>query len=138
MIYFFRALNDDLEEFITSLNNLTRGTAHYWAMTYARNAFHTVDYFLINRTRKLLHRLYPKKSHKWIKGKHFKPDRNGKSNDNYIFTNPETGSQLLKMGWFKPKPVKIPLKFGTTPYDRDYWEYIEKIKFKPVLKCLFG
>ena len=135
---FFRALNGDLEDFIISLNNLTRGTANYWAMTSASKAFHTVDFFLINRTRKLLHRLYPKKSHMWIKGKHFKPDRNGKSKDNYIFTNPETGSQLLRMGWFKSKPVKFPLKYGTTPYDKDYWEYIEKIKFKPVLKCLFG
>lgn len=135
---FFRALNGDLEEFINSLNSLTRGTANYWSMTSARKAFHTVDFFLFNRTRKLLHRLYPKKSHKWIKGKHFKPDRKDKSKDKYIFTNPEMGSQLIRMGWFKPKQAKIPLKYGTNPYNRDYWEYIEKIKFKPVFKCLYG
>lgn len=135
---FFRALNGDLETFINSLNSLTRGTANYWSMTSAWKAFHTIDFFLFNRTRKLLHRLYPKKSHKWIKGKHFKPDRRGKSKDKYIFTNPETGSQLIKMSWFKPKPAKIPLKYGTNPYNREYWEYIERIKFKPVFKCLYG
>ena len=35
------------------------------------------------------------------------------------FINPETGSQLLRRGWFKPKPVKFPLKYGTMPYDKD-------------------
>lgn len=131
-------MNGDLETFINSLNSLTRGTANYWSMTSAWKAFHTIDFFLFNRTRKLLHRLYPKKSHKWIKGKHFKPDRRGKSKDKYIFTNPETGSQLIKMSWFKPKPAKIPLKYGTNPYNREHWEYIERIKFKPVFKCLYG
>ena len=45
---------------------------------------------------------------------------------------------MIRMSWFNCKAVKIPLKYGTTPYDRNCWEYIEKIKFKPVLACLFG
>ena len=97
-----------------------------------------MDYFLINKTRKLLHRLYPNKSLKWIKDKHFKPDCITGGNDKFIFTNPDTGSQLLRMGWFKPKPRGFPLRFGVTPYNRDDWDYIEKIKFKPVIECLFG
>ena len=135
---YFRALNGDIESFILSMNSLIRGTANYWSMTSASKVFHSMDYFLINKTRKLLHRLYPKKSHKWIKAKHFKPDRYKHRKDNYIFTNAESGSQMFRMGWFKCSQVKYPLKFGTTPYDRNCWEYIEKIKFKPVFNCLYG
>ena len=127
----------DFESFIIALNNLIRGTALYWRMTSASKVFHKMDYFIWNKTKKLLHRLYPKKSHKWIKGKHFKPSSNRECKDKYLFTDPETGCQLIRMSWTKVKYNNYPLKYGVSPYDKENWDYIEKIKFKPIVKCLY-
>ena len=30
-----------------------------------------------------------------------------------------------------------PLRYGVSPYNKDDWDYIEKIKFKPIVKCLY-
>lgn len=87
----------DFESFIIALNNLIRGTALYWRMTSAKKIFSKMDYFIINKNRKLLHRSYPKKSHKWIKGKHYKPSSNEECKDKYLLTDPETGRQLIRM-----------------------------------------
>ena len=127
----------DFESFIISLNNLIRGTAMYWRMTSASDTFQKMDYFIMNKTRKLLHRLYPKKSHKWIKGKHYKPSSNKECKDKYLFTDPETGQQQIRMSWIKVKYNNYPLRYGVSPYNKDDWDYIEKIKFKPIVKCLY-
>ena len=127
----------DFESFIKSLNNLIRGTALYWRMTSAKGIFRKMDYFIMGKIRKLLHRLYPKKSHKWIKGKHYKPNSNDECRDKYLFTDPETGNQVIRMSWTKVKYNNYPLKYGVSPYNREDWDYIEKIKFKPIVKCLY-
>lgn len=127
----------DFESLIISLNNLIRGTAMYWRMTSAKKIFAKMDHFIWNKTKKLLHRLYPKKSHKWIRGKHFKPSSNKDCKDRNLLTDAETGVQLIRMNWFGIKYNNYPLKYGATPYNSDDWEYIEKIKFKPIVKCLF-
>ena len=93
-ILYRNAIGGDIETFISSLNSLIIGTANYWRISSASRTFHKLDFYLIQKTRKLLHRWYPSKSHKWIKGKHYKPDRRDKSKDKYIFTDPNTGLQL--------------------------------------------
>ena len=127
----------DFESFIISLNNLIRGTALYWRMTSAREIFASMDYFIIHKIMKLLHRLYPKKSHKWIKGKHYKPSNNPNCKDKYLFTDPNSGAQIIRMSWTKIRYNNYPLRYGVSPYNKDDWEYIEKIKFKPIVKCLY-
>ena len=109
----------------------------YWRMTSASDTFQKMDYFIMNKTRKLLHRLYPKKSHKWIKGKHYKPSSNKECKDKYLFTDSETGQQQIRMSWIKVKYNNYPLRYGVSPYNKDDWDYIEKIKFKPIVKCLY-
>ena len=136
-IIYRKAIGGDIESFISSLNSLIVGTANYWRISSASRTFRKLDYFLIQKTRKLLHRLYPKKSHKWIKGKHYKPDRRGKSKDKYIFTNPETGSQLRRMSWTHIK-YAFPIKYMATPFNKVFDEYFEKTKFKSPFKCLYG
>jgi len=127
----------DFESFIIALNNLIRGTALYWRMTSAKKIFSKMDYFIINKNRKLLHRSYSKKSHKWIKGKHYKPSSNEEFKDKYLLTDPETGRQLIRMNWFRVKYNNYPLRYGVSPYNCDDWDYIEKIKFKPIINCLY-
>jgi RNA-directed DNA polymerase len=113
------------------------GTAYYWRMTAAKETFNKMDWFIIHRITRLLKRLYPKKSHKWIKGKHYKPDRRGKSKDRYIFTDPKTGLQLRRMAWTHIK-YAFPIKYMATPYNKSFDKYFEKTKFKSEFKCLYG
>lgn len=127
----------DFESFIISLNSLIRGTAMYWRMTSAKEVFRNMDYFIIHKNMRLLRRLYPNKSHKWIKDKHYKPSSNKDCKDKYLLTDPETGQQIIRMSWFKVKYNNYPLRYGVSPYNKDDWDYIEKIKFKPIVKCLY-
>ena len=127
----------DFESFIISLNNLIKGTAMYWRMTSAKKVFRNMDYFIIHKNIRLLRRLYPKKSHKWIKGKHYKPSSNKNSKDKYLLTDPESGRQMIRMNWFSVKYNNYPLRYGVSPYNKDDWDYIERIKFKPIVKCLY-
>lgn len=136
-ILYRNAIGGDIETFISSLNSLIIGTANYWRISSASRTFHKLDFYLIRKTRKLLHRWYPSKSHKWIKGKHYKPDRRGKSKDKYIFTDPNTGLQLRRMSWTHIK-YAFPIKYMATPYNKSFDEYFEKIKFKSAFKCLYG
>ena len=132
-----KAIGGDIESFIGSLNSLIIGTANYWRISAASRTFRKMDYYLIQKTRKLLRRWYPSKSHKWIKGKHYKPDRRGKSKDRYIFTDPDTGLQLGRMVWTH---IKYPFQFKymATPYDKSFDEYFEKTMFKSAFRCLYG
>lgn len=136
-ILYRNAIGGDVETFISSLNSLIIGTANYWRISAASRTFHKLDFYLFQKTRKLLHRWYPSKSHKWIKGKHYKPDRRGKSKDKYIFTDPNTGLQLRRMSWTHIK-YAFPIKYMATPYNKSFDEYFEKIKFKSAFKCLYG
>ena len=131
------AIGGDIVTFISSLNSLIIGTANYWRISSASRTFRKMDFYLIQKTRRLLHRWYPSKSHKWIKGKHYKPDRRGKSKDRYILTDPNTGLQLRRMVWTHIK-YAFPIKYMATPYNKSFDEYFEKTKFKSAFKCLYG
>ena len=133
-----KARDGNLKWFIDKMNSLIRGTALYWSYSAASKTFSNMDYFIWRKTNKLLRRLYPKKSRKWIKTKHYKPDLNGVSKDKYLFTNPTTNSQMMRMSWVGIRyKNNFPLRAETSPFNRDCWEYIEKIKFKPVYKCIY-
>ena len=136
-VIYRKAVGGDIEIFISSLNSLIIGTANYWRISSASRIFRKIDFYLIQKTRRLLHRWYPKKSHKWIKGKHYKPDRRDKSKDKYIFTDPNTGLQLRRMSWTHIK-YSLPIKYMATPYDKSFDEYFEKTRFKSSFRCLYG
>ena len=106
-------------------------------MTSAKKVFRNMDYFIIHKNIRLLRRLYPKKSHKWIKGKHYKPSSNKNSKDKYLLTDPESGRQMIRMNWFSVKYNNYQLRYGVSLYNKDDWDYIERIKFKPIVKCLY-
>ena len=127
----------DFESFLVSLNNLIRGTALYWKMTSTRKVFSNMDYFIIHKTMRLLRRLYLNKSRKWVKDKHFKPSFNQNCKYKYLLTDPESGVQQIRVGWFKIRYNNYPLRFGVSPYNKDDWDYIGKIKFKPIVNCLY-
>jgi RNA-directed DNA polymerase len=105
-------------------------------MTSAKEIFNKMDWFIIHRIKRLLKRLYPKKSHKWIKGKHFKPCRDKTIKDKYLFTNPETGNQIKRMKWIHIKYAWC-IKYKATPYKKEFNEYFERFKFKNNYQCLY-
>ena len=135
--YIFRkALNGDIETCINSLNSVIRGTANYWRTVSSKETFVKMDNFIFQKTRRLMKRLYPNKSFKWIINKHFKPALNDFSNIKHIFTNPETNNQLIKMSWTKIKYAYC-IRHDSTPYNELDNEYFMKTKSKNVFECLF-
>ena len=126
----------DIENLIDSLNNLVIGTAYYWRMTSAKETFSKMDWFMIHHIMLYLHRLYPKKSHKWIKGKHFKPHRDKTIKDKYLLTNPLTGNQTVRMTWVRIK-YAFCIKYKATPYKKEFNEYFKRFKFKNNYECLY-
>ena len=95
-----------------------------------------MDNFVFNTLIRLIKKWYPTKSTGWAYKKHFMKAHDEKHNDNNFFTNPETGTQLIKMSLTGIK-YHLCIKYKATPYDSEYDEYIEKIKFKSPFKCLF-
>lgn len=126
----------DIENLIDSLNNLVIGTAYYWRMTSASKTFSSMDWYIGYHILLYLKRLYPKKSHKWIKGKHFKPHRDKRIKDKYLLTNPETGNQIRRMSWIHVKYARC-IKYGATPYKKEFNEYFHWFKFKNNYECLY-
>ena len=106
-------------------------------MTSAKQTFNKMDWFIIHHINLYLKRLYPKKSHKWIKGKHFKPHRDKRIKDNYLLTNPETGNQIHRMSWIHIKYARC-IKYKATPYKKEFNEYFTRFKFKNSYECLYG
>lgn len=131
------ARGGDIENLIDSLNNLVIGTAYYWRMTAAKETFVKMDWFIIHHVNLFLKRLYPRKSHKWIKGKHFKPCRDKRVKDKYLLTNPDTGNQIKRMSWVRIKYARC-IKYKATPYKKEFNEYFERFKFKNNYQCLYG
>ena len=127
----------DIESLIDSLNDLVIGIAYYWRITSAKLTFNKMDWFIIHHIMRYLKRLYPKKSHKWIKAKHFKPHRDKKVKDKYLLTNPETGNQIKRMSWVHIKYARC-IKYKATPYKKEFNEYFERFKFKNNYECLYG
>ena len=135
--YIFRkAINGNIEACINSLDSVIRGTANYWRTVSSKETFVKMDYFIFQKTRKLMKRLYPNKSFKWIINKHFKPALNGFSNAKYIFTNPETNNQLIKMSWTGINYAYC-IRHNATPYNELDNEYFMKTRSKNVFECLF-
>lgn len=135
--YIFRkALNGDIETCIDSLNSVIRGTANYWRTVSSKETFAKMDNFIFQKTRRLMKRLYPNKSYKWIINKHFKPALNNFSNAKYIFTNPKTNNQLIKMSWTKIKYAYC-IRHDSTPYNELDNEYFMKSRSKNIFECLF-
>jgi len=126
----------NVEWFINSMNSLTTGTANYWKIGSSNKTFENMDNFVFNTLIRLIKKWYPTKSTGWAYKKHFMKAHDEKHNDNNVFTNPETGTQLIKMSWTGIK-YHLCIKYKATPYDSEYDEYIEKIKFKSPFKCLF-
>ena len=126
----------NVEWFINSMNSLTTGTANYWKIGSSNKTFENMDNFVFNTLIRLIKKWYPTKSTGWAYKKHFMKSQDEKHNDNNVFTNPETGTQLIKMSWTGIK-YHLCIKYKATPYDSEYDEYIEKIKFKSPFKCLF-
>lgn len=96
-----------------------------------------MDNFIFNKALNLTRRLYPHKSSKWIKNKHFKQANNDFSNANNIFTNPNTGLQLNCMSWTKIR-YNYCIKYKSTPFNKDDEDYFLKTRFKTNFECLYS
>lgn len=135
-ILFRNAIGGDLDTLIEYLNYLIMGVGYNWRVTAAKETFIKMDWFIIQKVNRLLHRLYPNKSHKWIKAKHLKKCKYDNCFDNYLLTVPETGAQLKRMSWINIKYARC-IKYKATPYKDEFNEYFKRFKYKTAYECLY-
>ena len=96
-----------------------------------------MDYYIYNILLGQAKRWYPKKSTKWIVNKHFKQSLHPYHNDNWIFTDPNSESQVDRMSWICIKYHRC-IKYKATPFNSEYDDYLTKYKFKTPFECLYG
>lgn len=123
---------------IDKWNKLLFGTAMYWRQTVSKRTFSKIDHYVWKLTKRALKRLHNNKPFKWIYKKYFQPDINGWSNNKYILTDPSDKSlQLIRMDWIQVKYARM-IKHDCSPYDRNYFNYIENKVGKSAYNCLYG
>ena len=128
---------DNVSQLIKRWNNLIVGVAMYWRKEVAKRAFSSIDNYLYILTKRYLKRLHSNKPWKWIKKKYFKPDARGISKSRYILTDPNDNElQLTKMESIPIKYERM-IKYDCSPYDRNYFDYILRMKNKSAYMCLY-
>lgn len=121
---FKQMIGNNVEQLINRVNPVIIGYANYWSSVVSKETYSKIDNYVWNRTVKFLKRLHPKKSWKWVVSQYFKPDKTGQSKSNWIFTDPITGNQLVKMAW---TPIKrhAMVQYDFSPYDKNKKAYFE-------------
>jgi len=115
-----------VNELITELNPVIRGTANYWQHAVSKKIYADTDYYVWKKTRKYLNQLHPKKSGEWKEKRYFEPDHNGISEDKWILTDSKNhNTQLYKMSW-TPIERHVMIKFDNSPDNPELKQYFEQ------------
>jgi len=108
---------------IHDLNPLIRGWANYFRIGVAAETFAHLDTWMYTRAYRYARHRHPKKSWAWRQQRYWgqlHPQRG----DHWVFGDPQTGTYLLKFGWFAVR--RHVLVRGTAspddPYLRAYWQ----------------
>lgn len=120
---------NNVREYISVLNPVLIGTANYWSPMVAKEICGKMDHMVFGDTCRFLKRMHPQKSWKWIKGRYFKPDKTGQSRNNWILTDPVTGSQLKYMSWTPIIRHRL-IQHTNSPYNKVLAEYFNKRDIK--------
>ena len=127
----------DIEELISKVNSIMRGTANYWRQGAASKAFDEIDHYVWELTENYLTKRHRNKPWEWIESKYFKEDYYHEHDDNYILTCPdEPKIQLNKMSWTHINHAQT-IKYNCNPYDPEYTDYIKKAFKRTPFECLY-
>jgi RNA-directed DNA polymerase len=119
----------NVDDLITKLNSLIRGTTNYWKPTATKKIFTSMDNYIWNKVFKFIKRLHPNKPMYWIKERYFPYYYDGKHYGNWILTGPKEGYQLIKMVWTPVKRHNM-IKYNYSPYDKSKSKYFSNREFK--------
>ncbi|MCY9665836.1 group II intron reverse transcriptase/maturase [Paenibacillus alginolyticus] len=114
---FLRNTGKNVYRLIGELNPIIRGYANYWRVAVAKETMGDLDDYIFRLTVNFLKRLHPLKTWGWISKQYFKPDRTGVSKDQWILTDPISGSQITKAKW---TPIKrhVQITGNHSPHDK--------------------
>ena len=112
----------NVDELISKLNSLIRGTANYWKPTAAKKTFAKMDDYIWHKIYRFIERCHPHKGGKWIKKTYFPHYNDGKHCCNWILTGPKENNHLIKMAW---TPIKrhVMIQYKSSPYDKTKEQY---------------
>jgi RNA-directed DNA polymerase len=124
-----RVRGQNAQTVVGQLNPIIRGWANYFRTQVASETFRKLDHFMFKREVRYAKHTHPDKSWQWITQKYW-GRLNPRRRDYWVFGDKQTGSYLLRFGWF-PIERHVLVKGASSPDDprlREYWLNREKVK----------
>lgn len=114
---------------ISLVNPIIRGWANYNKFYVSSMVFSSQDMYLWESTYRYLIKEHRRMPIPKIKQRYYKRDKTGVSNDKWVFTCPQSYTQMLKMSWFKiERYTKVYYK--NSPFDSKLNEYYRQRDIK--------
>jgi RNA-directed DNA polymerase len=107
---------------IYDLNPVIRGWANYFRIAVVSGTFAKLDAWMFSRAYRYAKFRHPKKSWAWRRRRYW-GQLHSQRDDRWVFGDPQTGTYLLKFGWF-PVRRHVLVRGTASPDDphlRAYW-----------------
>lgn len=121
--------NNTITKLVSEANSVIRGYAYHWSKVVSKRIFASMDHYIWTLIYRSMKRIHPRKPYKWIKKQYLKPDKHGQSKDKFIFTDPKSGRQIMKMSWV-PIVRHTMIKHDNSPFDKSLENYFENRQIK--------
>ena len=115
----------NVDDLIDKLNPVIEGVAEFWRPMVSSEIFSKMDHYIWIKTKKFLNHLHPNKGWGWIKEKYFPYYNDGKHEDNWLLTAPNSGKHITRMRWINIKR-HVMVKHNYSPFDKSKETYFNQ------------
>ena len=115
----------NVDALIDKLNPFIEGVAEFWKPMVSSEIFSKMDHYIWIKTKKFLKHLHPNKGWWWIREKYFPYYNDGKHEDKWLLTAPNSGKHIARMSWTKISR-HIMIKHNYSPFDKSKIAYFNQ------------
>ena len=115
----------NVDALIDKLNPFIEGVAEFWKPMVSSEIFSKMDHYIWIKTKKFLKHLHPNKGWWWIREKYFPYYNDGKHEDKWLLTAPNSGKHIARMSWTKISRHTM-IKHNYSPFDKSKIAYFNQ------------
>ena len=115
----------NVDALIDKLNPVIDGVVEFWKPMVSSKIFSKMDHYIWTKTKKFLKHLHPNKGWWWIREKYFPYYNDGKHEDNWLLTAPNSGKHITRMSWTNIER-HIMIKHNYSPFDKSKVAYFNQ------------
>ena len=115
----------NVDALIDKLNPFIEGVAEFWKPMVSSEIFSKMDHYIWIKTKKFLKHLHPNKGWWWIREKYFPYYNDGKHEDKWLLTAPNSGKHIARMSWTKISRHTM-IKHNYSPFDKSKISYFNQ------------